>query len=203
MPIPLIIHGHVETNLVSTQKHYVARHGIRNKDYHRNLDTAVQHILRVTGRRALSSSQVTDQLDVDYSRPSIDRTLRRLAGKGTIGRVELGPSVGYYLEEDPIQRMGDWVEGIEVSQVGWSAGVPCIECEQSVVDGDSFDLVFEWLPDHWAAVEGICPDCRERVTSATQLLPAENIVAAGEHGSDYATVRGLLEEREMEQEDRL
>lgn len=167
-----------------------------------DLDSAIQDILRTTEQRALSASQITDRLNNEYSRQYIDRTLRRLSGRGTIGRVELGPSVGYYIVEDPIQRIREHLEGIGVDRAGWSLGIPCIQCGEFVADGESIDLLFEWLPDHWTVEAGLCSDCRDGSTTAIQLCSAKFLGQARQHGSNYVTVRGLLEEQDTKLEGR-
>lgn len=128
-----------------------------------NIHGRIWEILYESDEHALSAQDVADELG-DYSRQYVDRQLRRMAKQqDNVGRVEIGPSVGYYWNYDAIDMLDstfeDW--GLMRPTVENPLPVPCMGCDQQLTEDDQVVVVFERPKHLWEMVQTACTDCLE------------------------------------------
>lgn len=161
--------------------------------------------LHESDARVLSAQNVADTLG--YSRQYIDRILRELADSDDrVGRVEIGPSVGYYWRDNELQQMDQSFEERKLTGgYGRSMPVVCNRCESVVSPGDELVSVFERVQSDWEVHTVVCADCvSEQPGQLIQsLLPPEYVSSAAEEQLlDFAAVRGTLQKRTYEYDEK-
>lgn len=124
-----------------------------------NINTKIKKILYGSEKRALSAGQIAEE--VEFSRQYVDRQLRRMAENNQyVGRVELGPSVGYYWIHDSIELLDADFEGWRIGRPVSKSPmpVPCLACGHKLSAGDDVLVIFERPTYQWEVVQTVCAD---------------------------------------------
>lgn len=166
----------------------------------RNIGTEVRQILYESDKHALSAQEVADEIE-DCSRQYVDRHLRSMAeGSGSIKRVELGPSVGYYWDHDSIELLESDFEGRSINRPTAREPMPvlCMGCERTLGVDDELLTIYERVNHTWELVQTACSDhlADERVDNLVQALLSERYIsdALEDVGMGFAVVLGTLSE---------
>lgn len=166
----------------------------------RNIPEEIWRTLYESDKRVMSAQDVADEID-DVSRQYTSRKLNQMAENSRdIERVEIGPSVGYYWDRDPLDDLGRQFNGHSLLRAtsGRPISVPCSECETQLEAGDDVVVLYERHGSEWERVEMHCPDCLSdiREDELLESLLAESYIADALEDVNMAfmCVRGTLEE---------
>lgn len=169
----------------------------------KNIGTEIRKILYKSDKHALSAQDVADEID-DFSRQYIDRQLRSMAeGSGSIERIKIGPSVGYYWNHETLELLDSEFDGQSIVRATFRSPLPvqCMACERELVEEDEIVVIFETSGHEWHLVQHVCADHleEERVDNFIQHFLPEQYLSDGleDIGMTFVAVFGIVGEYEF------
>lgn len=138
----------------------------------------------------VSARDIAEELE--YSRQYIHRLLRQLHEDGYVQKVELGPSLGWYVKRDYIKYIEMRMEGANYEKMI----TVCSQCEEPLgYNRTVYGLLYRESDDrNWRVIDLICN--RHSFEDTTSLIGKfsisnDEIAGAMRSGSSFAIVSGL------------
>lgn len=150
----------------------------------------VVSILEASTDPVMSTAAVAEELG--SSRQHADTFLRRLRRDGTVQSIEVGNSLGWYVEEPAIA--GDEIAPeIADTMVLPLSEVTCPACDASLGDGDRAIVLWERVHEDWDALDGICPMHVDETAAYLSELGYSSYVREGQELATYAVTECTLD----------